>query len=155
MNAFHKAIFCTLLVPLVSLAHTAAGGAHEASTSAAGRAGDPAQVSRTVSVGMADAMRFAPATLVVARGETLRIIARNDGLVVHELVLGTASEIVRHREAMRRDPGMSHAAPYMAHVDPGASGEIVWQFSQSGKFEYACLLPGHYEAGMRGSITVS
>lgn len=142
----------TLLAAPLARAHADSHAGH--GQSAAGRAGDPALAGRTVLIGMADTMRFSPARLLVERGETLRLVARNGGQAMHELVLGTHEEIGRHREAMRRNPQMPHEAPYMAHVKPGESGEIVWQFDRSGTFEYACLLPGHYEAGMSGSIVV-
>lgn len=156
-STFTAIVAATFLVSLPALAHTDAGAgaaAHGATASAAGRAGERSQVSRTVTIGMADAMRFAPAELVVERGQTVRIIARNDGEVLHEIVLGTRAEIEQHRAAMRADPAMAHGAPYMAHVAPGASSQIIWQFDRTGTFEFACLLPGHYESGMTGSIEV-
>ena len=148
-------IAATFFVPLTAFAHT--GGAeagHTATATAAGRAGDLSKVTRTVTIGMADTMRFTPGDLVVERGQTVRIIARNDGEVLHEIVLGTREEIEQHRAAMRGDEGMAHGAPYMAHVAPGESQQIVWQFDRPGRFEFACLLPGHYESGMAGSVDV-
>ena len=144
-------LVAALLHPAPSFAHAETGA--QVATGA-GRAGDPARITRTVVVGMADSMRFRPAALVVPRGETLRITARNDGAVMHEIVFGTRAEIAGHRAAMQRDPAMAHGAPYMAHVAPGASEHVIWQFDRAGTFEYACLLPGHYEAGMTGSVTV-
>ncbi|MGZ8287763.1 MAG: cupredoxin domain-containing protein [Telluria sp.] len=148
-------VVATLLAPLPAFAHIGAGvAAPGATVTAAGRAGDSSRVTRTVTIGMADAMRFTPGELVVERDQTVRIVARNDGQVLHEIVLGTRDEIEHHRAAMRSDPGMAHGAPYMAHVAPGAAGQIVWQFDRPGKFEFACLLPGHYESGMTGTIAV-
>ena len=148
-------VAATFLVPLAAIAHTdAAPATHGASATAAGRAGERAHVTRTVTIGMKDSMRFSPAELVVERGQTVRIIARNDGDVLHEIVLGTREEIEHHRAAMRADPALAHGAPYMAHVAPGASQQIIWHFDRPGTFEFACLLPGHYESGMSGSIDV-
>lgn len=148
-------VAATFLAPLPAAAHAdAAAAAHGATVTAAGRAGERSQVTRTVTIGMADAMRFAPGALVVERGQTVRIIARNDGKVLHEIVLGSRAEIDQHRAAMRADPGMAHGAPYMAHVAPGASRQIIWQFDRPGNFVFACLLPGHYESGMTGTIAV-
>jgi uncharacterized cupredoxin-like copper-binding protein len=107
-----------------------------------------------IDIGMFDSMRFAPAAVTVARGETIVFIVRNEGKVRHEIVIGTPDEISHHRHAMQHDPGMAHAAPNMAHVAPGARGSLSWRSDQSGQYEYACLLPGHYEAGMRGTIAV-
>ncbi|CAN7300463.1 cupredoxin domain-containing protein [Rhizobacter sp. LjRoot28] len=119
-----------------------------------GREGDPKKVRRTVRLDMSDAMRFTPNQLVVKRGETVRLVASNKGQVLHELVLGTPEALKKHAELMRRFPEMEHDEPHMAHVKPGKSGEIVWQFTQAGEFQFACLIPGHFEAGMVGSVTV-
>ena len=119
-----------------------------------GREGDPAHVTRTVRVGMADTMRFTPGSVSVRRGETVRFVVHNDGRVLHEMVLGTAEALARHAELMKRFPEMEHADPNMAHVQPGATGEIVWQFTRPGDFEFACLQPGHFEAGMVGKVHV-
>ena len=70
------------------------------------------------------------------------------------MVLGTVPALKEHAELMKRFPEMEHADPNMAHVSPGARGEIVWQFTQAGDFQFACLQPGHYEAGMVGKVIV-
>ncbi len=119
-----------------------------------GREGDPSKVTRTIRVDMADTMRFTPAVITVKRGETVRLVATNKGQVLHEMVLGTAEELRKHAELMRKFPGMEHEEPHMAHVKPGASGQIVWQFSELGEFQFACLIPGHFEAGMVGRVVV-
>jgi uncharacterized cupredoxin-like copper-binding protein len=105
-------------------------------------------------VDMADSMRFTPATLQIQRGQTVRLLIRNKGKLLHELVLGTPQALAEHAELMKKFPAMEHADPNMAHVRPGASGQIVWQFTQAGEFQFACLQPGHYEAGMTGKVVV-
>jgi uncharacterized cupredoxin-like copper-binding protein len=119
-----------------------------------GREGNPAKASRTIRVDMADTMRFSPASITVKRGETVKLVATNKGQVLHEMVLGTPDELNKHAELMRKFPGMEHDAPHIAHVKPGASGDIVWQFTKAGEFQFACLIPGHFEAGMVGKVTV-
>ena len=119
-----------------------------------GREGDPAKASRTIRVEMADTMRFAPADITVKQGETVKLVATNKGQVLHEMVLGTSEDLKEHAELMRRFPGMEHEEPHMTHVKPGSSGEIVWQFTKPGEFQFACLIPGHFEAGMVGKVTV-
>lgn len=119
-----------------------------------GREGDPAKASRTIRVAMADTMRFTPAAITVKQGETVKLVATNKGQVMHEMVLGTSEDLKKHAELMRKFPGMEHEEPHMAHVKPGASGEIVWQFTKPGEFQFACLIPGHFEAGMVGKVTV-
>lgn len=119
-----------------------------------GQEGDPKKVTRTVKVDMADSMRFTPADLTVKRGETIRFVVHNGGKVLHEMVLGTQKALAEHAELMKKFPDMEHADPSMAHVKPGKSGNIVWQFTKAGEFQFACLQPGHFEAGMVGKLTV-
>jgi uncharacterized cupredoxin-like copper-binding protein len=120
-----------------------------------GKQGDPKKTVRTVNVDMSDRMRFNPASLTVKQGETVRFIVKNSGKVMHEFVLGTLPELKEHAELMKKHPGMEHDEPYMAHVSPGKSETIVWQFTKAGEFHFGCLLPGHFEAGMVGKINVT
>ena len=119
-----------------------------------GQEGNPRKVVRTVKVDMADNMRFTPSEVTVKRGETIKFLVRNDGKVLHEMVLGTKSAIAEHAELMKKFPEMEHADANMAHVKPGKNGEIVWQFTKAGEFQFACLQPGHFEAGMVGKVVV-
>ena len=119
-----------------------------------GRQGDPRKVSRTIAIDMGDNMRFTPSALSVKRGETVRLKVSNRGQLLHELVLGTEDALKAHAEAMKKHPGMVHDDPSMVHVAAGATGEIVWQFHRAGEFAFACLLPGHFEAGMTGKVVV-
>jgi uncharacterized cupredoxin-like copper-binding protein len=119
-----------------------------------GREGDSKRVVRVIKVDMADSMRFTPDDVVVRRGQTVRFVIHNGGKVLHEMVLGTLEELKEHAELMKRFPNMEHSDPNMAHVKPGATGEIVWQFTRAGEFQFACLQPGHYEAGMVGKVVV-
>lgn len=119
-----------------------------------GIAGDPKKVKRTIEIRMTDDMRFAPKDLQVKLGETVRLVAVNAGKVLHEVVIGTPQELRAHAEMMKKHPGMEHEEPWMVHVDPGQKGALVWTFNRAGTFEFACLIPGHFEAGMIGRITV-
>ena len=120
-----------------------------------GREGDPKKISRTVTIDMADSMRFTPDNIKVKVGQTIRFKIKNGGQVLHEMVLGTEEELKKHAELMKKNPGMEHEEPYMAHVKPGAREEIVWRFTKAGEFKFACLIPGHFEAGMIGRISVT
>jgi len=119
-----------------------------------GRPGEKTKVTRTVPVAMSDEMRFTPATVSVKKGETIRFVLTNGGKVLHEMVLGTPEELKKHAELMRKFPTMEHEEAYMAHVKPGAEGDIVWTFDKAGDFAFACLIPGHSEAGMVGKVVV-
>jgi uncharacterized cupredoxin-like copper-binding protein len=119
-----------------------------------GIAAEPKDAQRTVRIDMDDRMRFTPDRIEAREGETLRIEVRNRGRLMHELVLGTEAELREHAELMKKFPDMEHDEPYMAHVDPGKTATIVWTFNRLGEFWFGCLLPGHFEAGMVGRITV-
>jgi len=155
------ALLATPLLVGAPLAHAHAEKKHApaadavAEQTAWGIAGKPAQAKRTITLDMTDAMRFTPDAIIVRDGETVRFVVRNRGRMLHEMVIGTPDELAKHAAMMARFPNMEHDAPYMVHVDPGKTGEIVWTFNRAGSFEFACLIAGHYEAGMRGTITVT
>ena len=142
-----------------------------------GRASDPKKAQRTIRVDMSDTMRFSPAELTVRRGEvirfrvknsgkvmheivfgtmndTVRFVVKNSGKQMHEMVLGTMQELKEHAALMRKHPGMEHDEPWMAHVGPGKTSEMGWQFTRPGTYYYGCLIPGHFEAGMIGKVIV-
>ena len=119
-----------------------------------GIAGDTQAVARTITLRMTDDMRFTPRHIEVREGETVRLRAENKGQVLHEIVIGTEPDLQAHAEMMAKHPGMEHDEPYMAHVPPGQRGDIVWHFNRPGRFEFACLIAGHFSAGMKGTITV-
>lgn len=120
-----------------------------------GREGDPQKAVRTINVDMSDKMRFSPDTITVKQGETVKFVVKNSGKIMHEFVLGTMGELKEHSALMQKFPGMEHAEPYMAHVAPGKTETIAWQFTKSGNFNFGCLIPGHFEAGMIGKVTVN
>jgi uncharacterized cupredoxin-like copper-binding protein len=103
---------------------------------------------------MGDDMRFTPDRLEVRQGETVRFVLRNHGKLMHEFVIGTRKELDEHAALMIKFPGMEHDEPYMAHVAPGKTGEVIWNFNRPGEFDFACLIAGHYSAGMMGRIKV-
>jgi uncharacterized cupredoxin-like copper-binding protein len=125
-----------------------------AEETAFGREGDPRKAKRTIQVDMSDRMRFNPAALTITQGDTVRFRVRNSGRTMHEMVLGTMDQLKEHAELMKKHPGMEHEEPYMAHVAPGKTETMVWQFTKAGEFHFGCLVPGHFEAGMVGRIRV-
>ena len=157
-------IFAPLLVSLSvstitlpALAHQASHKGHHAMPKEQkewGIGGDAQAVTRTIEITMLDTMRFVPDQITVKQGETVRLTVKNAGKVMHELVIGTKQELDTHAEMMKKHPNMEHDEPYMAHVSSGKSADIIWNFNRAGQFDFACLLPGHYEAGMVGKITV-
>lgn len=119
-----------------------------------GMAGDAKAVTRTIEIAMGDDMRFSPDKLEIKRGETVRFVIRNRGKQLHEMVIGSPEALAAHAEMMRKMPDMHHSEAWMAHVKGGSRGEMIWTFNRAGQFAFACLVAGHYEAGMRGAIVV-
>lgn len=119
-----------------------------------GKPGEPKKVSRTVNVDMTDDMRFTPSTITVKRGETIRFTLKNSGKVKHEMVLGTEGQLEELYHTRMQTPEKEYATPSALTVEAGQSGDIIWQFTKLGTVSFACLLPGHYDAGMRGTVIV-
>lgn len=123
-----------------------------------GMAGDPNKVDRTIDVSMRETddgdMIFEPKSLEITQGETIRFNVMNKGESEHEFVLDTVEGIAEHKAAMAK-MDMEHDDPNSVRLDEGGSGEVIWAFSNAGTFEFACLIPGHYESGMSGPILVS
>jgi uncharacterized cupredoxin-like copper-binding protein len=119
-----------------------------------GREGDPRKAVRTVKVDMSDKLRFTPASLTIKQGETVKFVVKNSGKLMHEMVLGTMQELKEHAAVMLKHPTMEHDEPYMAHVAPGKTETMVWQFTKAGEFYFGCLVPGHFEGGMVGKLSV-
>ena len=120
-----------------------------------GIAGEAKAATRTIELAMGDNMRFTPDRFDIKQGETIKFVVKNSGAVLHEMVIGTKKELDEHAAMMVKFPGMEHDEPYMAHVKPGQTGEIVWTFNRPGQFDFACLIAGHYQAGMVGKINVA
>ena len=120
-----------------------------------GIAADPKKAARTMRIEMADTMRYYPSEVKVKRGETVRFVIRNKGKLLHELVIGTKKELDEHAALMLKFPAMQHDEPYMAHVGAGKRGGLIWTFNRAGEFDFACLIAGHYQAGMVGRISVA
>ena len=119
-----------------------------------GKAADPMRATRNVVIEMGDDMRYTPDVIEVKRGEIVKFTIKNIGKLKHEMVLGTSEEIVKHAAMMKKFPGMEHDEPYMSHVAPSKFEVMGWQFTDAGEFDFACLIPGHLEGGMKGKILV-
>ena len=148
-----------IAIPGLFLAITAmAAGSHAGGHRGVDDIGEPgiaANVTRTVNIDMTDDMRFHNSEIAVKEGETIRFITKNSGQIKHEMVLGTAKELKDHYEVMNKHPDMAHADENMVTVAPGKSGEIIWHFTKAGKIDFACLQPGHFDAGMKGVVNVA
>ena len=138
-------------------AHDHSGHSHDAASFEAGEPGVAARVTKRIIVVAREGdgkMSFEPSRIVVRKGETVEFSVRNEGQLEHEFVLGSAKENAAHAAEMATMPDMKHDDPNAVRVAPGKSGRIVWRFNKAGSFEFACLIPGHYDAGMKGAAVV-
>lgn len=140
---------------LASGSHT---GGHD-DEMAVGKAGDAHHVTRTIEVTMKETddgmMIFEPGNLDINPGETIRFKINNMGELDHEFVLDTMDGIAEHKALMEKFPEMEHDDPNAISLASGETGEIIWTFSNTGTFEFACMIPGHYDAGMHGDVIVA
>ena len=137
-----------------STPHKAKAAAVVKEQKAWGIAGDAKSVKHEITLAMDDNMRFTPSAITVKQGDSVRFTVKNQGKQLHEMVIGTKKELDAHAALMMKFPTMEHDEPYMAHVAAGKSQELIWTFNRAGDFEFACLIAGHYQAGMVGKITV-
>ncbi len=128
-----------------------------ADDTAYGKPGDPKKPARVVQIVFREddgKMLFLPDKLKFKKGEQVRFQLRNNGVLDHEFVVGTVEENLKHMEEMLKNPDMEHDDPNAKRLKPKATGEILWQFTKAGTFDFSCLIPGHRQAGMFGTIVV-
>lgn len=140
---------------LVTSSFADAGHNHGQKPDGYGEPGSPSKITRTIQLNASDDMRFSAADLKIRKGETIRFVVTNVGKVRHEFSLGTEQELMEHYEQMKKFPDMVHEEPNKVTIDPGQKGEVIWKFTHLGVVHFACLHPGHYDAGMKGQIKVA
>ena len=156
----HKLVVAAVLALLAgspASAHGPAGHGDHKPEAAYGVPGDPANPSRDVVVRMKEAdgrMLFEPSRIEVRTGEQIKFRLENVGELDHEFLVGTAQEIEEHADMMKAMPDMKHDDANAKQVAAKKQGELVWHFTKTGEFDFACLIPGHLEAGMKGKIIV-
>ncbi|CAD7053168.1 MAG: cupredoxin domain-containing protein [Alphaproteobacteria bacterium] len=155
-NAFFGLLLATLATPALA-AGNHAGGHGEAM--AVGEPGEKSKATQTIRVTMKETedgrMIFTPSEFKVRKGQTIRFTIKNAGELDHEFVLDDEKGVMEHKALMEKFPEMEHDDPNAIRLEPGKSGEIVWKFTNDGVFKVACLVPGHYDAGMHGDVTVA
>jgi uncharacterized cupredoxin-like copper-binding protein len=149
------------LAVFLASAPTMAEGDHgshaHGDTFSTGEPGDAKKPARIVQVTMTEAdgkMLFTPSRIEIRKDEQIKFMLRNNGELDHEFVLATTEENLKHAESMKKNPDMEHDDPNAKKLAPKKTGEIVWKFGKAGEFEYSCLIPGHREAGMIGTVVV-
>ncbi|WP_344799075.1 cupredoxin family protein [Litoribacillus peritrichatus] len=138
-----------------SMPHSMSHGEQTDEVPAFGVKGRLKDVTRTIDVGMFDTMTFSPEKVAIREGETVRFLITNEGKIPHEFVIGSKADLKAHAEMMRQMPKMKHAEENMVTLNPGQKSAIVWKFTTSGVVDFACLIPGHMEAGMTGVFNVN
>ena len=126
---------------------------HSHATYSAGEPGNANKPSRTIEVTMSE-MEFNPSRIEVKRGEQIRFVVRNAGTEDHEFLLASTADNLKHGDAMKNNPHMTHDDPNGVRLAPKKSAEILWKFTKAGTFEFACLIPDHREYGMTGRVSV-
>lgn len=142
-----------VLIALLALSD-GVGQAAEGYPAALGKPGGPAKVDRTIEIGVSDDMRFSPDEVRIMRGQTIRFQVLNGGQLKHMLVLGRLAELNKQAARMGKFPETPYAGPNAVSIEPGRTGELIWRFTHAGDFDFACLVPGHLTAGMRGKVVV-
>lgn len=156
MKARQAAVAATLLAIALGagLPAHAHGPQHQEGGSPAGGPSRPDVPTRVVRIEMAEPMRFLPDRIRVRRGETIRFVFSNSDYREHEFVIGEVGALQAHAAMMRMHPSMNHREVNAVTVSPWNEGELLWHFGQAGSVDFACLIPGHFEAGMRGMVVV-
>ncbi len=150
-----------IVAALMSASAAFAGGTgeHSHDEMEVGRPGIETEVTRTINVRMYETedgeYLYEPRDLAIKAGETIRFVIVNDGESPHEFVLDTMPKNEEHKALMEKFPEMEHEDPNAVRLEPGKEGTIIWTFENSGDFEFACLIPGHYEAGMFTPVAVN
>ena len=156
-----KSLLITMLTAFLSTSAFASGtheGGHDAAM-AVGEPGKKAEATQTIRVSMKETddgkMIFTPNTFKVRKGQTVVFAIKNAGELDHEFVLDQEDKVIEHKAVMEKFPDMEHDDPNAIRLAAGKSGEIIWKFTNDGTFKIACLVPGHYDAGMHGDVTVA
>jgi uncharacterized cupredoxin-like copper-binding protein len=146
-----------VVVMLADLSVAERASAHSEHAYAAGEPGDPKKPFRIIEVEMregAGTMSYMPDRIEVKKGEQIKFVLKNAGALDHEFLLDSVEHNAKHKIVMQKNPEMEHDEPNGKRLQPKAGAQILWKFTKRGTFEFACLIPGHYEAGMHGTVLV-
>lgn len=170
-----RIVIATLAMSVATIAMGA--GSHQSGHGhgvSGGKPGEASEATRTINIDMHDNY-YEPESIDVKAGETVRLVVSNKGSLVHEFNIGTPdmhearqaemTMLVQHgviqggtlnRGMMGMEMGNGHSMkqddPNSMLLEPGGSREVVWKFTGSGDIEFACNVPGHYQAGMYGDV---
>lgn len=109
---------------------------------------------RTINVAASDMMRFTPENWNIKSDEVIKFVVTNTGNMEHEFVIGNLSEMREHAQMMKAMPGMKHDEANAVSLAPGEVKNVIFSFNNSGAFQAACNIPGHFEAGMKVNFNI-
>lgn len=120
-----------------------------------GEPADAGDADRVVEIVASDDFRFTPDAVTVDVGETITFRIVNAGQVPHDFTLGDQATQDKHDEEMAEMGGMMMDDEANAVAIPaGETKELTWRFTEEGPVLIGCHQPGHYAAGMKGTVTV-
>jgi uncharacterized cupredoxin-like copper-binding protein len=125
---------------------------------AAGEPGDPTKPARVVEITIREIngeMTFVPAWIEVATGEQIKFVLENEGELDHDFILDSLEGTAKHKIEMEKNPEMEHDYANAKRIATKKRAKIHWRFTKAGAFEFACLHPGHYDAGLKGVVVVT
>lgn len=99
---------------------------------------------RVVQVLAGPGYTFTPSTIAVAKGETVTFQVTSMGGLTHEFMVGPAADVTADKDG----------TPEVADIAMMQTKSVTVTFDGPGPYAFACHATGHYEAGMRGTITV-
>ncbi|MEO5807011.1 cupredoxin family protein [Devosia sp.] len=148
------AMLTTLMSGGLALANEGHTGDHEVAFGEPGDASKPARLIMITAREIDGGMKFLPDNIKIRVGEQVRFRIRNAGELEHEMVFATLEQNLEHAVEMAKNPDMEHDDPNAVRLQPGDVTDIVWRFTNAGNFDFSCLIPGHREGGMFGTIVV-
>jgi uncharacterized cupredoxin-like copper-binding protein len=99
---------------------------------------------RIVVITADDDLRFLPMDIPVAKGETVTFQIKNVGTIEHEFMVGPMADAF----------GDKKGTPEIAAIAGGTTKSLTVTFDGPGPYAFACHATGHFEAGMKGTITL-
>jgi uncharacterized cupredoxin-like copper-binding protein len=161
MTAYRITALAAAAILTVSIASQAFANAGHSGSHTFGEPGQEAEVTQTIVIQAHDAngdMRFKHDKISIKKGETIKFVVTNKGALPHEFTLGDSASQRGHALMMEKDPDMKHEGdPSAITLQPGETKELIWKFSKPirGNIEFACQMPGHYEAGMVSKVKMA
>lgn len=123
-----------------------------------GEPADAADADRVVEIIANDDFSFDPDEITVSLGEVITFRVVNGGPLIHDFTLGDEATQQEHEAEMAE---MAESGEMMRHdesntmsIGPGETNELTWHFTETGSVLIGCHEVGHYDSGMKATITI-